>query len=122
VVPASKLLSNWYPTNEWRDAYITIPDNLNGCTVVAFTTSFGDAWPNVDDTDWAIEMRDGFNAVVADYQYVHAGGQRVYQENMSGPPFVLSKGFTLNIRYRNGITAWTLDSTSKGYSLTLIVV
>jgi hypothetical protein len=119
VVPASKLLSNWYPTNEWRDAYITIPDNLNNCTAVAFSASFGDDWPSADDTDWAIEMRNDFNVVVATYQYVHTGGNRVYQENMA--PFVLFKGYTLNIRYRNGITAWTVDSTSKGYSLTLIV-
>jgi len=39
---------------------------------------------------------------------------------MGTAPFTLSKGFTLNIRYRDGLV-WAIDSTSKGYTLTLTV-
>jgi hypothetical protein len=123
AVPASKLLVNWYPTNEWRDAFVVIPKALDGAVSTFVHGSFGDAWPTLD-SDWSIEMRDDTNAVVASYQYTHPASSRSYFENtqvgISGPPITLVAGYTLNVKYRNGL-AWGLDSTSKGYTITLMV-
>jgi len=113
-------LKDWYPANEWRDAYVVIPDTLHNCTTDSLSASFGDAWPTIDDTEWTIEMRNPLNVVVASYGYTHTSGQRNFQVNMGNTPFTLVKGYTLNIRYRDGL-AWLIDQTSKGYSLTLTV-
>ena len=118
VVPASKDLTNWYPTNEWRDAFVVIPDALHGMQLAELRASFGDQWQG-DDSEWHIEMRNSTNATVSSYQYIHPGSQREYFENMSGTPIFLQKGYTLNIRFRSG-GVWSHDP-AKGYTVTLTV-
>lgn len=115
VVPASKDLSSWYPTNEWRDAFVVIPLNMDGLEMKKLVASYGDLWPNLNENqDWYLELRDTTNTVVASEYWSHPGGQRVYIHTPNAG-FMLTTGYTLNVKWRNG---GAFPTQGQGYTVT----
>jgi hypothetical protein len=115
-VPASKSLTTWYPANQWRDAYVTIPSSMNGLQLLKIEASYGDSWPDgATDLEWHLELRDQSNTVLYDETWNHTTGNRKHTHVNTGNIFTLTAGYTLNVQYRTG---GAFSESAQGYSVT----
>ena len=113
VIPASKTVSTWLANNNWRDAFVVIPQNLHNFNLEKIVSSYGDQNPTLNQT-WVLEMYDTNNTLQGSVQFDHAAATKIVTHVFGQGDLILAAEHTLHVKYK--VDPYT--DSGRGFSIT----